>query len=145
MKITSSAFEHNKPIPEKYTCKGEGINPPLTISDTPANTQSLVLIIDDPDAPIGLWTHWTAWNIDPKTTEIKENSTPTGAIEGITSAKTNGWHPPCPPSGAHRYFFKIFALDTRLNLPTSTNPDQLKSAMQSHVLAQAELIGLFSH
>jgi len=145
MKITSTAFKHNEPIPEKYTCKGRGINPPLVVSDVPETAQSLVLIVDDPDAPSGLWTHWTAWNIDPKTTEIKENSTPSDAIEGITSAQTNGWHPPCPPSGTHRYFFKIFALDTHLDLPSSTNPDQLKSAMQNHVFAQAELIGLFSH
>lgn len=145
MKITSTAFEHNKPIPTKYTCKGEGISPPLKISDTPTSAKSLVLIVEDPDAPSGLWTHWTAWNMNPKTTEIKENEVTTNAIEGITSAKTHGWHPPCPPSDTHRYFFKIYALNETLDLPASTTSDQLKSEMQNHILDSAELIGLFSH
>src|SRR3989344_873103 len=117
MNLSSPAFEHHQPIPAKYTCDGENINPLLQFSDIPDSTKSLVLIMDDPDAPAGLWVHWTIWNIDPGTAEIAENSVPPGSIEGVTSFGKPGYGGPCPPSGTHRYFFKFFALDTKLDIP----------------------------
>ncbi len=107
MKLTSPTFTNNSNLPTKYTCDGQGINPPLVISGVPANAQSLALISDDPDAPIGTFVHWLVWNIDSKITEIKENSIPQGASLGKTSAGTTGYVAPCPPSGTHRYFFKV--------------------------------------
>lgn len=144
MKITSSSFAHNQNIPPKYTCDGENINPPLQFSDIPADAKSLVLISDDPDAPMGTWVHWILWNIDPKTTEIAEKSVPAGAIEGTTSFGETCYGGPCPPSGVHRYFFKLYALDTKLDLPISAKKEDLKKAMQQHILASAEMIGLYT-
>ncbi|HDQ23159.1 MAG TPA: YbhB/YbcL family Raf kinase inhibitor-like protein [Candidatus Uhrbacteria bacterium] len=144
MKISSSAFAHNQKIPSQYTCDGANINPPLTISDLPQNAQSLVLIINDPDAPAGDWVHWLVWNINPQTKEIKENSVPPGATEGITSSGIAGYGGPCPPSGEHRYFFKVYALDTKLNLMTEADKRELLQTMDEHVLDSAELIGLYS-
>jgi len=143
MKLTSPTFNHNKLIPAKYTCDGNDVNPPLLISEVPPHTQSLVLIVDDPDAPAGDWVHWTIWNIDPKTTEIAENSVPAGAIEGLTDFGRSGWDGPCPPSGTHRYFFKLYALDIELKLPADTNKTKLLQTMNGHILTQAELIGLY--
>lgn len=144
MKITSPSFAHNQNIPPKYTCDGENINPPLQFSDIPVDAKSLVLISDDPDAPIGTWVHWTIWNIDPETTEIAENNVPAGAIEGTTSFGETGYGGPCPPSGVHRYFFKLYALDTELDLPTSAKKEDLEKAIQQHILASAEVIGLYT-
>lgn len=144
MKITSSSFAHNQNIPPKYTCDGENINPSLQFSDIPADTKSLVLISDDPDAPMGTWVHWILWNIDPKTTEIAEKSVPTGAIEGTTSFGETGYGGPCPPSGVHRYFFKLYALDTKIDLPISAKKEDLEKAMRKHILASAEMIGLYT-
>ena len=144
MKITSSAFQNNSKIPIKYTCDGENINPPLSFSDVPGNAKSLVLIMDDPDAPSKTWTHWTVFNISSVSTEIKENSVPGGSIEGMTDFGKLGYGGPCPPSGTHRYFFKFYALDIMLDLKMGANKEQLESAMQGHTLAQSELIGLYS-
>jgi Raf kinase inhibitor-like YbhB/YbcL family protein len=143
MKITSTAFENNGKIPSKYTCDGVGINPPLAFSGIPQDARSLVLIMDDPDAPMGIFTHWVLFNIDPKTIAIGENSVPQSASLGKTSTGEEGYVSVCPPSGAHRYFFKLYALDTVLNL---TNPDKaiLEKEMLGHVLEKAELIGLYS-
>lgn len=147
MKITSTAFQHNGNIPPRYTCDGENINPPLTINDVPAQAKSLVLIVDDPDAPMGTWVHWTVWNIDPAITEISENSLPKGtyeaAVEGITSFGKTGYGGPCPPSGTHRYFFKLYALDILLDLPSSAKSADIEKATSGHILASAELIGLY--
>jgi Raf kinase inhibitor-like YbhB/YbcL family protein len=143
MEIASSVFENNAKIPSKYTCDGEGINPPLSFVDVPENAKSLVLIVDDPDAPIGTFVHWILFNIDPKTSGIKENSAPEFALRGKTSAGVMGYVSPCPPSGIHRYFFKLFALDSSLDLK---NPDkaELEEKMQNHILEKSELIGLYS-
>lgn len=143
MTITSPVFNHNGFIPKKYTCDGEDINPPLEISGVPVNAKSLVLVVDDPDAPGKTWVHWTLWNINPQTTRIDENSVPAGAVGGVTDFGKPGYGGPCPPSGTHRYFFKIYALDTILNLPASTRKSDLERAMQKHILDQAELIGLY--
>ena len=143
MKIESSAFEHNESIPKKYTCDGENINPPLSVSEVPKRTKSIVLIVDDPDAPVGLWVHWVVWNISQKKKEIKENTVPGGATEGITSFGKPGYGGPCPPDGEHRYFFKIYALDTDIELPRDADKETLEEAIIGHVLDKAELVGLY--
>lgn len=143
MQITSTAFEHNQNIPSQYTCDGTDMNPPLQISEVPEGTQSLALIVDDPDAPRGDWVHWLVWNIDPSTTEISENSVPAGAVQGLTDFGRNDWGGPCPPSGTHRYFFKLYALDSALDLSTSAGKADLLSAMEGHILENGELIGLY--
>lgn len=144
MKIESSAFLDNQFIPSKYTCDGENVNPPLKISGVPSETKSLVLIVDDPDAPRGTWVHWTLWNINPKITEISENNSPEGAVEGVTDFGKPGYGGPCPPSGTHRYFFKIYALDITLDLEVSAKVKDIEKAMEGHILDQARLIGLYS-
>jgi hypothetical protein len=143
LKITSPAFVTNGYIPARYTCDGTDINPPLEISHVPAEAKSLALIVDDPDAPIGMWVHWLIWNIDPATREIAEDTVPRNAAQGRNDWKRNSYGGPCPPSGVHRYFFKLYALDTRLNLGAVTTKTDLEKAMQGHILASAELIGLY--
>lgn len=144
MEISSPAFAHNNAIPVQYTCDGANVSPPLAIGGVPKEVKSLVLIHDDPDAPTGTWVHWVLWNIDPQTKEIPEGSIPQGAIEGMTSWERTGYGGPCPPSGTHRYFFKLYALDTVLDLPPSADKAQLEGAMKAHILAQTELLGLYS-
>ena len=143
MKISSAAFENNSPIPLKYTCEGQEINPPLEFMDVPEDTKSLVLIMDDPDAPMKTWIHWTIWNIDAKTTQILQNSCPKGAIEGVTSFGRTGYGGPCPPSGTHRYFFKLFALDKILDLGSNSYARDIESTIEGHIIQKAELIGLY--
>ena len=143
MTISSTAFTGNQLIPAKYTCDGQNVSPELAIADVPEKAQSLVLICDDPDAPMGTWTHWTVWNINPKINKIEENSVPEGAIEGKTSQGDSGYHGPCPPSGTHRYYFKIYALDIKLNLHHPTDKAELEEALSGHILKQAELIGVY--
>ena len=143
MKISSTAFENNSFIPSKYTCEGQEISPPLEFSDIPGNTKSLVLIMDDPDAPMKTWVHWTIWNIDAKTTQILQNSCPKGAVEGITSFGRTGYGGPCPPSGTHRYFFKLFALDKMLDLSPNSHARDIESTIEGHIIRKAELIGLY--
>lgn len=143
MKITSSAFKHNEKIPVKYTCDGENVNPPLEISDVPSNASTLALIMDDPDAPSGTWAHWLVWNIPPSASSIMENSVPESAMQGKTSFGNNRYGGPCPPSGAHRYFFKLYALDTKLRLPSYSEAKDLEQALQGHILRQAELVGVY--
>lgn len=143
MEIKSPAFGPNQNIPAKYTCDGEGVNPPLEIAGVPEGAQSLVLIMDDPDAA-GTWVHWTLWNIDPATKVIEENSVPSKAIQGQTSSGQNQYGGPCPPSGTHRYIFKLYALDTKLNLPSYSTADNLTAALQGRILAESELTGLYN-
>ena len=143
MEISSAAFQNNQNIPAKYTCDGQNINPPLELKGVPDKARSLVLICDDPDAPAGLWTHWTVWNINPQLNKIDESSVGEGGTEGKTSKGDNGYHGPCPPSGSHRYFFRVFALDAKLNLDSSADSGQLQKAMEGHILEQAELVGLY--
>ena len=143
MKISSPVFEKNQ-IPAKYTCDGDNFNPPLQFSEIPANAKSLALICDDPDAPSGSFVHWVLWNINPRETQITERSIPQGSNQGKNSAGSSGYLGPCPPSGTHRYFFKLYALDTELELKLGTNKNQLEQAMQDHILEQAGLIGLYS-
>jgi Raf kinase inhibitor-like YbhB/YbcL family protein len=139
--IKSLSFQHNSSIPKKYSCDGEDTNPPLTIEDVPKESKSLALVVDDPDAPGGTFDHWVVWNIPASTTKIAENSVP--GTEGLNSARQKGFMGPCPPSGTHRYFFKVYALDTELNLGAKSIKRDLEKAMQGHIVAKGELIGLY--
>jgi len=143
LKISSPAFENNGYIPSKYTCDGRNINPPLSIEVVPANSKSLALIVDDPDASMGTWVHWVLWNIEPGIKEIKENSEPAGAVQGINDFRKHDYGGPCPPSGTHRYFFKLYALDIILNISTNSTKADFEKAMKGHILQQAEIIGLY--
>ena len=142
-RLSSSIFEDNGNIPGKYTCDSANVNPPLKIENAPLETRSLVLVFDDLDAPRGTYVHWILWNIRPDTKEIKENSVPEGAVQGMTDFKKRKYGGPCPPSRAHRYVFKIYALDTRLDLnPDSTKKD-VEKAMKGHVIGEAQMAGLY--
>ena len=145
MKITSSAFQEGGDIPSKFSREGGNVNPPLHIEGTPENAKSLVLIVDDPDAPVGLFTHWLVWNIDPKTTEIPEKSLPKGAVQGTNDYPNLGYGGPQPPSGTHRYYFKIFALDQTLDLPSGAKRQELDKAMNGHIIAQGQSMGRYTH
>jgi Raf kinase inhibitor-like YbhB/YbcL family protein len=143
--ITSPAFQAGGDIPAKFTCHGTNISPELQISGVPSEAKSLVLIVDDPDAPHGLFNHWLVWNIDPKTTRVAEKSAPAAALQGTNDFGKSNYGGPCPPSGTHRYFFKIFALDTKLELKPSAHRAELDAAMGGHILAQGELMARYSH
>jgi Raf kinase inhibitor-like YbhB/YbcL family protein len=143
IKIESGAFGNNEMIPVNYTCDGANINPQLAISGVPSDTVSLALILDDPDAPGGVWVHWTVWNIDPSVTEIQEDSVPTGAVEGTTDFGVAGYRGPCPPSGTHHYSFKLYALDTTLGLDSSATAQDVSAAMNGHILESTELVVLY--
>ena len=140
MKLSSPEFENNTFIPRKFTCQGEDINPPLIIEDIPDNTKSLALIVDDPDAPIGIWVHWVVYDI-PVISHIDEDSIP--GKQGINDFGRRDYGGPCPPSGTHRYFFKLYALDTELNLKEDIKKKDLEKAMEGHILDKSELIGLY--
>jgi len=144
MKITSSAFQNGELIPVKFTADGADVNPPLRLEGVPEGAKSLVLIMDDPDAPVGVWDHWIVFNIPASVTEISENSTPEGAVVGRNSWGRQEYGGPAPPSGVHRYFFKLYALDTTLNLPAGATKSQVESAMKGHILAEAQLMGKYS-
>lgn len=143
MKLTSSAFANEEKIPVEFTCDGTKVHPPLTIAGIPENTKSLAIIIDDPDAPLGTFTHWVIWNIDPATREIATGSVPQKSIEGTNSAGRTGFTPPCPPSGSHRYFFTLFAVDTTIGLDGKAKKAELEAAMKGHIIEQTNLIGMF--
>lgn len=144
--LTSDAFNEGEFIPALYSCKGEDISVPLAWIDSPVGTQSFVLIMDDPDAPMGIWDHWILFNIPPEVFALPANlkSLPPATQEGVNSWNRTGYGGPCPPSGTHRYFFKLYALDVTLDL---TRPDkkQVEQAMEGHILAQAQLMGCFQH
>ncbi|PYI98446.1 MAG: YbhB/YbcL family Raf kinase inhibitor-like protein [Verrucomicrobia bacterium] len=143
MKITSSAFQQGGNIPSKFSCDGANTSPPLQISDVPPETKSVVLIVDDPDAPSGLFTHWAVWNISPQTSTIAEGNAPK-EVHGTNDFGKSGYGGPCPPSGTHRYYFRIFALDRELDLPSGAKRSQLDAAMKGHVIAQGELMGRYA-
>ena len=142
MKFESSAFKQGQPIPKKYTCEGQDVSPPLVIQNIPEGTQSLVLIVDDPDAPSGTFDHWIAWNISPETTSLSEGANvPNQGKNGFRDTRYRG---PCPPPGKpHRYFFKLYALKSMLNLPDGSSKAQVEKAMQEHVLEKAEFYGTY--
>jgi Raf kinase inhibitor-like YbhB/YbcL family protein len=145
MKITSPAFQALEMIPEKYTCEGKNIHPPLHIEHIPKNAKSLAIIAEDPDAPIGVVTHWLIWNINPSTHDINERDIPKGAVQGKNINGENSFIGPCPPEGDgnHRYIFHLYALDKKLNLPVGTLKEKLLETINQHFLKRAELIGLY--
>lgn len=150
--LTSSAFGPNGDIPKRYTCDDEDMSPPLSWTGVPAGTKSLVLIVDDPDAPDPkapkmTWVHWVLYNLPPGTTGLAEDLSPEdlpkGTLEGVNDWKRTGYGGPCPPIGRHRYFHKLYALDTVLPDLGRPNKAKLEGAMRGHILMQAELIGTY--
>ena len=142
-KISSPAFENNGQIPSTYACDGVNINPPLKIENIPKEAKSLALVFDDTDAPRGSYVHWILWNIDPGVKELKENSVPEGAIQGTNDFKKQNYGGPCPPRRAHKYVFKIYALDTRLDLSPHSTKTELEKAMKGHILSEGQLTGTY--
>lgn len=140
MKISSPDFEHNEMIPSQFTCDGEDINPTLNIEDIPPEAKSLALIVDDPDAPMGTWVHWVVYDI-PLTSQIQQDSI--HGKQGTNDFRKKNYGGPCPPSGTHRYFFKLYALDQELNLEEGLSKRDVETAMEGHIVAHAELIGLY--
>lgn len=144
MRITSPAFENNGILPKKYSCDGDEISPPLEISQVPSQAQSLVLIVEDPDAPSGLFTHWIIWNIEPDIEKIEEGRLPKGGIAGKNSIGDETFVSPCPPSGTHRYYFRLFALDTVLELPKGSTRDELEFTIKNHIIDKSDLLAKYS-
>lgn len=147
--LTSSAFAHEAPIPVKYSCDGENISPPLAWTDPPGGTQSFALINDDPDAPVGIWIHWVLYNIPGDSRGLNEaipahEELGDGSQHGENSWGRRDYGGPCPPSGTHRYFFKLYALDTMLELGAVADKETLLEAMEGHILAEAELMGTYA-
>jgi len=147
MRLISSAFEQGGKIPSKYTCDGPNVSPPLRIEGIPGGTKSLVLIMDDPDVPKsirqdGMWDHWVVYDIPPDLQEIPEGQEPPGTHGKGTGGNSN-YFGPCPPDREHRYFFKLYALDTLLKLPAGSTKAQVERAMQGHILEKAELMGTY--
>jgi len=148
-KVSTTAFQPEGDIPSKYTCTGPDVSPALTWSDPPAGTQSFTLIADDPDAPVGTWVHWVAYDLPASTRQLPEGVPKTGAIpgggvQGLNDFGKTGYGGPCPPPGKpHRYYFKLYALDGKLNLKPGATEKAVEQAMQGHILAQAEIMGRF--
>jgi Raf kinase inhibitor-like YbhB/YbcL family protein len=147
MRIASPAFENGQPIPEKHSCDGEDVSPALTWDDVPQSAKSLTLVVEDPDAPRGTWDHWIVFNIPPAVKGLREGAgagnLPGQALHGRNSWTRNNWGGPCPPSGTHRYFFKLFALDAVLDLSQGASKAELLDAMDGHILDKAELMGTY--
>jgi len=148
MDLKSAAFNGGGMIPAKYTCDGMDVSPPLTWDNAPAGTKSFALICDDPDAPVGTWVHWVCYDIPAGTKSLPENvaktETPTtGGRQGVNDFRKAGYGGPCPPGGVHRYFFKLYALDTLLNLTSGTTKQELLKAMECHILGEAQLMGKY--
>ncbi|HUV04244.1 MAG TPA: YbhB/YbcL family Raf kinase inhibitor-like protein [Armatimonadota bacterium] len=147
--LRSEAFEDGGSIPSRYTCDGAGISPPLSWSGVPHEARNLALICEDPDAPKGVFTHWVVFNIPPDTTQLPEDIPPaktlkSGARQGTNSVQRIGYVRLCPPSGAHRYYFRLYALDTELNLQPGITKEELLEAMQGHVVAEAQVMGTYA-
>lgn len=149
MDLKSSAFQKGADIPRKYTCDGTDLSPPLTWESPPSGSKSFALIVDDPDAPVGTWVHWVLYDLPQETKELSEgvpasDTLPNGAKQGVNDFRKIGYGGPCPPPGpAHRYFFKLYALDTQMNLKPRATKQRLVDAMKGHILAEAELIGRY--
>ena len=142
MRVSSPAFPDGGVIPAKYTCDGDDLIPPLLFEDVPSNAKALALIVDDPDAPGGVFDHWLIWNIAPEVRTIEEGRSPK-AVTGENSARQTSWMGPCPPDREHRYCFKLYALDAEIDLTEGATKPQLENAMKKHVIAQAQLIGRY--
>lgn len=147
MKLTSSVFEEGNVIPSLYTCEGKNINPPLEITEIPNETKSLVLIMDDPDVPknlrlSGMYDHWIVFNIPPSTSKIEENTPPPG-VQGRNTGGRNEYIGPCPPDAQHRYFFKLYALNTLLDLKEGVTKEEVEKAMEGHIIDQCQLMAIY--
>jgi len=148
MQLTSPAFKEGEMIPKKYTCDGADVSPPLRWTSMPPGTQSLALICDDPDAPMGTWVHWVYYDIPGGTEGMPEKVDPqenpaSGGIQGTNDFRRIGYGGPCPPGGTHRYFFKLYALDRMLKLAPGATKQQLLKAMENHILGEARLMGKY--
>jgi Raf kinase inhibitor-like YbhB/YbcL family protein len=143
MKLSSQAFENGASIPLEYTCDGADVSPLLTFSDVLENAESLALIMDDPDAPMGTWVHWLIWNIPQNTTVISKGEKITFP-QGKNDFGNLYYGGPCPPSGTHRYYFKLYALDTMLDLTAGATKKQLEDTMKGHILEEVQLMGIYS-
>jgi len=148
IKITSRAFNDGEMIPKQYTCDGRDISPPLAWDSVPGRTKSFALICNDPDAPVGVWIHWVIYNIPSEVKELLENVPPQKIIEndakqGKNDFRNIGYGGPCPPGGVHRYYFKIYALDTELSLEAGATKVELLNAMEGHILAKGQLMGKY--
>lgn len=143
MKLWSPAFENNGLIPTKFTCDGKNISPPLVIENVPNAAESLVLIMDDPDAPTGTWVHWVAWNIPTQTKNIAENAIPAQTVVGRNTREVNKYGGPCPPDREHRYFFKLYAIDKVISIDPSSGKEELEKEIANHILEKAELVGRY--
>lgn len=149
IRISSTVFDEGEPIPTRYTCNGVDISPPLEWDVLPENTESIVLICEDPDAPGGLWTHWVIFNLPGDTMNLPEHVVgremlDNGAVQGLNDFGRVGYNGPCPPGGTHRYFYKIYALDNKLDLPSLIKRDELLEAMEGHILDQGWLMGVYT-
>jgi len=144
MRLTSPAFADGQTIPEKYTCDGENLSPPLVIENVPAEAKSLALVVDDPDAPHGTFTHWMVWNLSPRQGRIEENAELRETVTGMNSWGHHNYQGPCPPSGTHHYQFRLYALKSTLDISGGSNREQLAEAMEQHIIAVAQLVGLYS-
>lgn len=144
LSLTSSAFQEGGTIPEKFSKNGQNLSPDLRIDGIPAEAKSLVLIVDDPDAPVGLFTHWLVWNIDPKATQTSQGSVPKNGVQGRNDFGDLGYGGPQPPSGTHRYFFKVFALDRTLDLKPGAKRRDVDAAIKGHVVGEGHLMGKYS-
>ncbi len=147
LKLESPAFAQGQPIPRQYSCEGADVSPPLRWSDPPQGVKSLALIFDDPDAPVGDWVHWVIYNLPAATRSLPEavpkTESAAGGLQGRSSFKKIGYGGPCPPSGTHHYFFRLYALDTPLSLPPGAEKKDVEAAMQSHIVGKAELMGTY--
>ncbi|MBU0906804.1 MAG: YbhB/YbcL family Raf kinase inhibitor-like protein [Nanoarchaeota archaeon] len=144
LKLISPGFNNNDRIPQKYTCQGENISPPLEISGIPKRTKSLVLTLEDPDAPLKTWTHWIVYNLPPENISLAENSLPEEAMQGENSWEESNYGGPCPPSGEHHYILNLYALDKTLEFSRTPKKSDIESSMRNHVLDHAQLTGIYS-
>jgi Raf kinase inhibitor-like YbhB/YbcL family protein len=144
MKLISPDFSEGGNIPERFTCDGEDISPTLKIEGVPKTAKSLVLIVDDPDAPVGTFTHWLVWNLRPDATEIVANGSLSDAVHGVNDFGRSKYGGPCPPSGVHRYYFKLYALDTALQLPAKSKRKVVDAAIEGHIISEAALMGRYA-
>ena len=149
IRVTSSAFSEGELIPSKYTCDGANVSPPISWESVPAGARTIALISDDPDAPVGTWVHWVLYDLPANVTHLPENVPPdeklaNGADQGKTDFGKIGYGGPCPPSGTHRYYFKVYALDTSLGLGPGATKGQLLNAMKEHIVAEGQLMGKYA-
>lgn len=143
LQLTSSAFNESGSIPSQYTCDGDNISPPLSWQGVPEGTKSLALIVDDPDAPSKTWVHWVVYNIPETVHEALEGQSPKKSLQGTNDFHDMGYGGPCPPSGSHRYFFKLYALGSTLTLAPGATKQQVEQAMEGHILEKTALIGVY--